>query len=144
MDFNYRKLQVYSYSLDLVKKIYVIANNLPKEEQFALSDQLRRAAVSVPSNIVEGTGRGTNKDKAHFMSLAYGSLMEVMCQIEIAYSVKYITEEEFRNIENSVDTVAKLLSGLRNSFLRSNDLQQNINKQENPKVPQPSTLNAQQ
>jgi len=119
MEFNFRKLNVYYSALDLVEYVYEKAGQFPKEEKYALSDQLRRAVVSVPSNIVEGVGRATDKDKAHFVSMAYTSLMEVLCQMEIAYRVKYISEDEFRTAEQRIETVARMLSGLRKSFEKS-------------------------
>ena len=119
MDFNYRKLNAYQYGLDLVEMVYEMAAMLPKEEKYALGDQLRRAVVSVPSNLVEGTGRDSDKEKAHFISMAYTSLMEVMCQTEIALRVHYITEETFLKIEKEVTIVAKLLSGLKFSIQKS-------------------------
>jgi len=119
MDFNFRKLNVYSNSLDLVEYVYELVGHFPKEEKYALGDQIRRAVVSVPSNIVEGVGRSTDKEKAHFMSLAYGSLMETLCQMEIAYRVKYINNNEFQMVEDRIETIAKMISGLRNSFVKS-------------------------
>ena len=119
MDFNFRKLTVYYNALDLVEYVYGTVGQFPKEEKYALGDQLRRAVVSVPSNIAEGVGRSTDKEKAHFMSMAYSSLMEVLCQMEIAYRLKYISEDEFRTVENRIESVAKILSGLRNTFVKS-------------------------
>lgn len=119
MDFNYRKLNAYQYGLDLVKTVYEMAAMFSKEEKYALGDQLRRAVVSVPSNLVEGIGRDSDKEKVHFISMAYTSLMEVMCQTEIALRVHYITEETFLKIENEVTIVAKLLSGLKSSIQKS-------------------------
>lgn len=119
MEFNFRKLKVYYAALNLVKIVYETVGKFPKEEKYALGDQLRRAVVSVPSNIVEGVSRTNDKEKAHFMTIAYGSLMEVLCQMEIAYTVSYITENEFKMIETEIDYTTKLLSGLRNSFLKS-------------------------
>lgn len=119
MEFNYRKLNAYQYGLDLVEAVYEMVALFPREEKYALGDQLRRAVVSVPSNLVEGTGRDSDKEKAHFISMAYTSLMEVMCQTEIALRVHYITEETFLKIENEVTIVAKLLSGLKSSIQKS-------------------------
>ena len=109
----------YYYALDLVEYVYERVGHFPKEEKYALGDQIRRAVVSVPSNIVEGVGRATDKEKAHFISMAYSSLMEVLCQMEIAYKVHYISEDEFRTAGNRIETVAKMLSGLRNTFVKS-------------------------
>ena len=124
MEFNFRKLKVYYFALDLVEYVYEEVGKFPKEEKYALGDQIRRAIVSVPSNLVEGVCRATNKEKAHFMSVAYSSLMEVLCQMEIAYRVKYINEDEFRTAEQRIECVAKMLSGLRNSFVKSLNTQQ--------------------
>ena len=119
MEFNFRKLKVYYSALDLVEYVYEIVGHFPKEEKYALGDQLRRAVVSIPSNVVEGVGRVSDKEKAHFVGMAYTSLMEVLCQMEIAYRVNYINEDVFRTVEGRVETVAKMLSGLRNSFVKS-------------------------
>ena len=119
MEFNFRKLNVYYQSLDLVEYVYEKVGLFPKEEKYALSDQLRRSVVSVPSNIAEGVGRATDKEKAHFISMAYSSLMEVLCQMEIACRVNYISEDEFRTVEERIETVAKMLSGLRNKLVTS-------------------------
>jgi len=116
MEFNFRKLNVYYQSLDLVELVYEKVGQFPKEEKYALGDQLRRAVVSVPSNIAEGVGRGTDKEKAHFISMAYSSLMEVLCQMEIAYRVNYINEDELKKVEERIETDAKMLSGLRNKL----------------------------
>ena len=119
MDFNFRKLNVYYSALDLVEYVYELVNHFPKEEKYALGDQLRRAVVSVPSNLVEGVGRSTDKEKAHFIGMAYSSLMETLCQVEIAFRVNYIKEDEYRTAEERIEIIAKMLSGLRNSFLKS-------------------------
>ena len=96
--------------------------NFPKEEQYALCDQLRRAVISISSNIAEGSGRMTIKDQSHFYTMAYGSLMEVLAQLDVACDLGYITKEEFQHIENLIDIEAKLLTGLvnkRNSSVAS-------------------------
>lgn len=93
---TYRKLKVYEKATNLVLHVYALIKKFPKEEQYALCDQLRRAIVSVPSNIAEGMGRFSNKDCAHFVEIAYGSLSESNCQMEIAYKLGYITEEELK------------------------------------------------
>ena len=90
----------------------------PKEEQYALCDQLRRAAVSIPSNIAEGMGRSSIKEQVHFLEIAYGSLNETMCQIEIARNLGYITDLQLNPIEEQVRILGKLLSGLRKSKIQ--------------------------
>lgn len=113
--FSFQSLNVYIESKKLVKLIYKILETFPNAEKYALCDQLRRAVISVPSNIAEGLGRGSTKEQIHFFEISYGSLMEVLCQIEIAMELGYITSEDYREIENNIVVVAKLLSGLRNS-----------------------------
>ena len=119
LDFNYRKLIVYSKSKDLVKSTYSLLKKFPKEEQYALCDQIRRAVISVPSNIVEGNARASEKEKARFFDIAYGSLMESLCQLEIAKELRYISNEELLSIELQVQEIAKLLSALRLKYLSS-------------------------
>lgn len=113
--FSFQSLNVYIESKKLVKLIYKTLETFPNAEKYALCDQLRRAVISVPSNIAEGLGRGSTKEQIHFFEISYGSLMEVLCQIEIAMELGYITSEDYREIENNIVVVAKLLSGLRNS-----------------------------
>ena len=93
-DFSYRNLRVYKQAKSLVVYVYNLLRFLPKEEQYALCDQLRRAAVSIPSNIAEGMGRSSIKEQIHFIEIAFGSLNEVMCQLELAMELKFITEEQ--------------------------------------------------
>lgn len=116
---SFRKLDAYIYAKDIVKQIYALVKKFPKEEQYALCDQLRRAVISLPSNIAEGSGRTTPKDQAHFYTIAYGSLMEVLAQLDIACELEYITETEFETLELLINKEAKILSGLvakRNSL----------------------------
>lgn len=82
-------------------------------------DQIRRAVISVPSNIVEGNARASEKEKARFFDIAYGSLMESLCQLEIAKELHYINNEELINIELQVQEIARLLSALRLKYLSS-------------------------
>lgn len=119
LDFNFRKLIVYSKAKDLVKSTYSLLKKFPKKEQYALCDQIRRAVISVPSNIVEGNARASEKEKARFFDIAYGSLMESLCQLEIAKELHYINNEELINIELQVQEIAKLLSALRLKYLSS-------------------------
>lgn len=87
---TYQKLMVWQRAMRLVVLVYAVAKQLPAEERYALSDQLRRAVVSIPSNIAEGNGRSSNRDYAHFLSIARGSLYETMTQLEIAESLGYV------------------------------------------------------
>ena len=131
--FTYRKLLVYQRSKDLVKHVYCLLKLFPKEEQYALCDQLRRASISITSNIAEGMGRSSLKEQVHFIEIAYGSLNEVMCQFELAADFGYITTEELKNLEVQYEEIAKMLSGLRKSKLKVQPLSTLNSK--------PSTLN---
>ena len=121
MDYlGYRKLEAYNKAQELVQSIYVLLKKFPKEEQFALCSQLRRAATSITSNIAEGVTRYSYKDKIHFLEISYGSLMEVMSQIETAYNIGYIQSTDMQNIELIVVQVARLLTGLQYSYMPEN------------------------
>ena len=111
---SFRNLNAYIKAKELVSQVYALIKKFPKEEQYALCDQLRRAVISIPSNIAEGSGRMTTKDQSHFYSIAYGSLMEVLAQLDVASDLGYITKEEFQHIETLIDVEAKLLTGLVN------------------------------
>lgn len=115
--FAYRKLDVYANSKKYVAEIYRLLQNFPNEERFAMCNQLRRAAVSITSNIAEGMGRFSDKEKLHFIEIAFGSLYETMSQIELALDFNYITQNEFVNMEEQVIVISKMLSGLRNSII---------------------------
>lgn len=117
---KYRKLLVYEKATELVVHVYTLLKKFPKEEQYALCDQLRRAVVSVPSNIAEGVGRISIKDRAHFWEIAYGSLLEVNCQMDVAKRLEYITTEELKMIDQECVELARMLSGLRSSILQEN------------------------
>lgn len=121
--FSYRKLNAYIKARELVKVIYELQAKFPKEENYALCDQLRRAVISVPSNIAEGLGRTSVKEQIHFIEIAFGSLSEVMCQIEIAYDLTFITQDDLTKVENHIKVVAQLLSGLRTSKLKASSNQ---------------------
>ena len=117
--YSYRKLDVYISAKKLVKDIYAYLKKFPKEENFALCNQLRRAVISVPSNIAEGMGRFSPKEQIRFLEIAYGSLMEVQCQLDISCDLGYITLEEFETINKEINIIAKQLSGLRSLRIRT-------------------------
>jgi four helix bundle protein len=117
--YNYKNLEVYKESKDLVVVIYGMIKQFPNEEQYALCNQLRRAVISIPSNIAEGSDRTSAKDQAHFFEMAYGSLMEISCQIDIAFDLGYISQDELNQVEEKVGTISALLSGLRKKCLNS-------------------------
>lgn len=115
--YSYKTLDAYKEAKALVLQVYSLLKQFPKEEQYALCDQLRRAVISVPSNIAEGSGRTSAKDQAHFFEMAFGSLMEVNCQIDIAHDLGYISKDDVENIEKHVKSISALLSGLRRKII---------------------------
>jgi len=115
-DFFYRKLNVYQQALLQVKNVYALARKFPPYEQNVLTDQIRRAIISVPSNIAEGMGRNSVKERIHFLEIAKGSLTETMCQLEIAHSLSYISDEELKASEANMTDISRLLSGLKKSL----------------------------
>lgn len=114
--FTFFDLRVYQEAKELVKSVYTLLDKFPKYETYALGDQLRRAVTSVPSNIAEGSGRFSIKEKIHFIEIAYGSLTETLCQLDIVHDLNYITDEEFANEKERINVIGKQLSGLRASF----------------------------
>ena len=112
-DFYYRKLKVYHLAKMLVADIYAICDHFPQQESFGLTNQIQRAVISIPSNIAEGMGRFSIKERIHFIEISYGSLMEVMCQLEVAETLRYITHEQLTVEETKITEIAKMLIGLR-------------------------------
>ncbi len=114
--FGYRKLIAYQKAKEVVKRTYKLLKKFPAEERYAMCDQLRRASVSITSNIAEGINRYSVKEKTHFIEMAYGSLMEVSSQFEIAEDLGYITTDDRMSMDELIKDVARLLSGLQNSY----------------------------
>lgn len=115
-DFFYRKLKVYHLSKQMVADVYTLSKQFPPQENFGIISQLQRAAVSVPSNIAEGMGRLSDKERLHFIDIAIGSLHEVMCQLEIAELIGYITQDQLSDMEKSIRQILMMLIGLRNTI----------------------------
>jgi len=118
--FGYRKLVAYIKAKEIVKCTYRLLRKFPKEEQYAMCDQLRRSIVSVTSNIAEGMSRYSVKDKSHFLEIAFGSLMEAMSQLEVAAELEYISDIDLKNIETLIQEESRLLSGLQKSYSAPN------------------------
>ena len=117
--FTFQKLEVYQDAKHLVRTVYTLLNHFPKHEQYALCDQLRRAVVSISSNIAEGMSRVSSKEKAHFLEISYGSLLETLCQLEIAQEQGYITSDELAKIQLQTEGLAIKLSKFRKAILAS-------------------------
>ena len=114
--YQFEKLTAWQKAKELVVAVYQIANRFPQYEQYALSSQIRRAAISVPSNIAEGTGRVSVKEKIHFLEISYGSLLETYCQLQIAVELNYIILDDLETIKPLFFETSRLISGLRNSY----------------------------
>lgn len=115
-DFFYNKLEAYRLAKEFTIYVYSLLKKFPSYEQFALCDQLRRATVSIPSNIAEGMGRMAVKERIHFLEISYASVMEVICQLDISQSLGYINEVELKDAESKAETLTKVMSGLRKSL----------------------------
>ena len=114
--YRFEKLVVWQVAKEMTKSVYKLVNKFPSHEQFALCNQIRRAAISVPSNIAEQTGRSSNREKIHFLEIAYGSLMEIYCQLQIAMELGYISQSDLQGIRPDIFKTSKLISGLRKSY----------------------------
>ena len=121
IEYSFQKLNVWHEAKKLVVDVYNLLDSFPKFEKYALCDHIRRAIVSVPSNIAEGSGRRYLKEKIHFLEISYGSLMEVSSQFEIAEELGYITANDRLSMDILIEEVARLLSGLQKSFKLSTD-----------------------
>ena len=121
MEYGYKQLEVWKKAIQLVKIAYTLAKQLPSEEKYALSDQIRRAVVSIPSNIAEGNGRASSRDYAHLLAIARGSLYETMTQLDIAQELGYIGgDDSQRQRMNEAESLAlelrKMLTAMINRF----------------------------
>jgi len=110
---GHRDLVAWKKAMELVTEIYRVTREFPKDEVYGLVSQLRRAAVSVPSNLAEGYGRNSRKEFYQFVGMARGSLAEVETQIEIAKSLQYVSEKSCCELLSRVDEVGRVLTGLR-------------------------------
>lgn len=111
---SYIELNVWKESRILVKEVYPILQQFPKDEQFGITSQLKRAVVSVPSNIAEGVGRNTTKDSLHFFYVSRGSLYELETQLYLCFDLNFISESQLKTILEQILVVKKLLAGFIN------------------------------
>ena len=113
--FNFEKLETWQMARQLVLKVYKLLRKFPSEERFALCDQIRRAVISVPSNIAEGNSRTSVKDQIHFLEIAFGSLSELYCQLQLAVDLGYITDDDLKSVKTELFSTARLITGLKAS-----------------------------
>ena len=113
MAYAFENMKAWQEARKLVVEVYRLLDSFPKFENYALCDQIRRAIISVPSNLAEGSGRISTKEQLHFYEIAYGSLLEAYNQLIIAADLKYIDENNLKGIQPQIDVVARMLNGLR-------------------------------
>lgn len=113
MKHNFKNLNIWKLSINLAVDVYEETENFPKSEEYGLKSQLRRCAVSVPSNIAEGSSRSSNKDFNRFLEISQGSLFEMQTQLIISNKRQFIKEESFENIENQIIETQKMISGFQ-------------------------------
>ena len=112
IDLSHKKLDVWKHSIELVKEIYLLSNNFPKEELYGLTSQIRRASVSIPSNISEGLSRYSSNEKKRFLEIARSSLVELDTQIEISIMLKYCSQDDIKKISNFSNSTFAMLTKL--------------------------------
>ena len=112
----HKKLTLWKKSIGLVTLLYEITKSMPREEEFGLKSQIRRAAVSVPSNLAEGLARKNLKEKIQFLNIARSSLSEIDAQVEIMWELKYLSEGELERFNKAIIEVEQLLNGLIRSL----------------------------
>ena len=111
--FNFEKLDVWRKSVDFADLVYPLTQVFPLDERFGITNQMRRASVSISSNIVEGSSRSSRLDYSRFVELAAGSLFEVVSQAHIALRQAYLSEENFQRMHATAEELSRMLSGLR-------------------------------
>ena len=115
--FYFEKLEVWQDSRLLIKKIYELTKRFPGDEKYGLTSQTRRAAISISSNIAEGSSRFSDKDKARFMEIAFGSSLEVLNLIILAFDLKYIESEEADSLRTQVQKICNRLNAFRKKLI---------------------------
>ena len=109
---TYRDLQVWQKSMALVTEVYKITKGFPKDETYGLTSQMRRCAVSIPSNMAEGYGRNSTNEYIHFLRISMGSLYELQTQIEISMNLRYLNNDEFNSLYETSREIERMLSSL--------------------------------
>ena len=112
----HRKLDVWKKSMDFVKHVYQATETFPKSEIYGLSSQMRRAAVSIPSNLAEGAARKGKKEFSQYLNIAQGSISEIDTQIELSFILSFIEKNLYNNLMDELNTISKMLFGLSRSL----------------------------
>jgi four helix bundle protein len=121
MNKPHKKLNLWSDAVDLAQHIYTVTERFPSNEQFGLTSQVRRAAVSIPSNVAEGAARQTKKEFLNFLHIAKGSLSELDTQLEIARRLEYLDQARWEELDERLERIDRMLSGLVRSLRRRNN-----------------------
>lgn len=116
--FPHEKLKVWQLAKAFAKQVYEVTASYPTAERYALVDQLRRAAVSVMSNLAEGSGRTSSRDQAHFSQLSYGSLMETDAQLQLSVELGYLSETSYLALRDTIQQLSSAISGLRTAQMQ--------------------------
>ncbi len=117
---DFKDLIVWQKSMDLVVEVYHLVKKLPKEELFVLSDQMRRAAISIPSNIAEGQGRNSSKEFVQFLAIAKGSKTELETQLLLCVKIKYLNSSDIETAINLINEIGKMLNVLQKTIITNN------------------------
>jgi len=117
---THQDLDVWKKAITLVTAIYKTTSTYPQTEIYGITSQIRRSAVSIPSNIAEGAARNSKKEFNHFLAISLGSLSELETQLIISKNLEFITQEQFEELEKSLIDIRKMLIGLKKSLDRSN------------------------
>ena len=118
MQFYFEKLEVWQNSREFVKDIYLITKNFPADERFGLTSQIRRASQSISANIAEGMARKTEKEKARFISISFGSAIEVINFLILANDLELINEDDYQRLREKLERITNQLDSLYNKFQR--------------------------
>jgi four helix bundle protein len=113
---NFKKLDIWVKSMELVTDIYLLTNSFPNQERFGLTSQTQRAAVSIPTNIAEGSAKSSNKDFARFLEMSIGSSFELETELILALNLKYIDSLVFKSIQTKINEIQKMIIGFKQSL----------------------------
>jgi len=119
--YSFEKLEVWIEAKDFSKDIYAITAKFPDTEKFGLISQLKRASISIASNIAEGSARRSYKDKAHFTTMAFGSAVEVLNQLIISFELNFVSETDYLQLREQLESITNKLNALRNYQIDKSD-----------------------
>jgi four helix bundle protein len=114
---NYKELKIWKLAMKLAEKIYLITQKFPEEEKYGLKSQMRRCAVSIPSNMAEGAGRNGNKEFNQFLGIALGSLFELDTQVELSHSFKYISKADYEDVLDNIEQIRRMTYSFKQKLL---------------------------